>query len=100
MMVMELPSLVCPCGCEQLHQCAVVVWRRAKEDSTDGVVWVFDPSGGLGLEFTMADNPSGRRDAVSIFFRCEMGGELELGCLSRLDVTQHKGTEFLELSLV
>jgi hypothetical protein len=84
-------TLVCPgCGEEYLHHGRVVVYSR-EEDSSLVVRTTID---GTALEQfqveNSSDNPSSRRDGLTIAFWCE-------GCdkTHELTIAQHKGSSLV-----
>jgi hypothetical protein len=79
--------LVCPCGGEYLHHGGVVQYLRDREDGPTVSVLT---QGSDGMAVIGGQNPSGRRDAIGVWFRCE-------DCDSRreLCIEQHKGRTFL-----
>jgi len=84
--------LVCRgCGDPTLHQDRVEVFNREQEDSETGLHVQIDGQT-LSLNEDMKDTPSGRRDGLYIYFRCEQCPE-EV----RLSIYQHKGTTFLAI---
>ena len=76
--------LLCPsCGDFYLHQHSVSVFDR-EEDSDTGRRTVVNGSSVL-VDEEMKDNPSRRRQGLSIDFLCEFG------CTATLAIFQHKG---------
>jgi hypothetical protein len=88
-------DLQCPC-CpgNNLHQISVTAFFRA-EDAERGVAgMISDEGGGVFTKATMEDNPSARRDGLSIAFTCENchGDPTETDRIPHvLNVVQHKG---------
>lgn len=111
--VYDIPTLSCPnCGFFCTHHEETIVhgheswwekdgevvevedWEEAKESDeyehkTKGVGISVEPNG-LEVEEIETENPSSRRDAVSVIFSCE-------GCsvISSLQIVQHKGNTFI-----
>ena len=84
--------LVCRgCGDPMLHQDRVEVFNREQEDSETGLHVRIDGQM-LRLDEDMKDTPSGRRDGLYIYFRCEQCPEAV-----RLSIYQHKGTTYLTI---
>lgn len=87
----NLDVLSCPhCAGEYLHHEEVIVYNRLQEDSERGIA-VRTNGINVSQKDTMEGNPSGRRNGVTISFRCET-------CSSRLllRVQQHKGQTFMD----
>lgn len=78
-------TLKCPhCGSDYLHQERVWVFHRPNEDASIGLA--VEIKGQIIEPGTMDENPSPRRDGMSIGFSCE-------ACQStpKLNIWQHKG---------
>ena len=83
-------GLCCPeCGCVNIHQGAVEIFNREKEDDPSGL-HVHVTNTQVIVNNDMGRNPSGRRDGLIIYFHCEL-------CPARLQLAiwQHKGTTFV-----
>lgn len=83
------PALACPCcGGEWLHQGDIVSFTRDTEDAPARAVWVGEHGdvSGLRAAWAEANNPSRRRNGLTIRFWCET-------CDARpvLTMAQHKG---------
>lgn len=92
-----MTELMCPqCGENNLHQGAVRVYNRADEDGPVACVAVNDAE---HVEFctgarAIVENPSGRRQGLTIQMDCEQCGDVGL-----LAIYQHKGTTRIEWQL-
>lgn len=96
--------LVCPlCESENLHQCAVHIFNRDKEDGDDTAETYPNPDVGLWAAESGSPaespvgNPSSRRQGLHIEFWCEgcgAGGDKRDPRLL-LSVAQHKGSTLL-----
>lgn len=86
-------ALRCPyCGCHNLHQVAVDVFER-KEDQAEGLHVLVYGSGlqNVRMDRNLKDNPSPRRNGLSIVFQCET-----CPFSSRFNIYQHKGETLLK----
>jgi hypothetical protein len=98
-MLTQEDGLICPnCGENFLHHEKVEVFARRQEagDLGDGGgVHVTVENGQALISKNMTENPSPRRDGISIEFSCE-------NCphRSRMTIIQHKGSTYLEFELV
>ena len=90
-------ALACPlCGERYLHQGAIEVFHRRKEDADPVVTVVVD---GCAIDVTGTPgagvrNPSSRRQGLLIQFDCEHCHLLQSGIV--LAIWQHKGRTFIE----
>lgn len=83
-------ALVCPnCDDIYLHHGAVEVFNRRHEDGPTTAIHV---DGHAPTPGTPANNPSSRRDGVTISFWCETCGP---DTFITLTLAQHKGTTYL-----
>lgn len=86
--VIECPS----CGCQNLHHTTVDVFQRATETAPDTHVRV---GNGITVDQDVEENPSSRRNGLTIRLWCEECSEIAL-----MSIEQHKGTTFLRLERV
>lgn len=91
------PSLVlqCPkCSSSNLHQNHVHAFWRSEEDSDDGIA-----ASSCGehshVSGSMENNPSPRRNGITISFVCE-GCGFDESPLLNLHIIQHKGCTYFE----
>jgi hypothetical protein len=86
-------SLTCPrCGCDNLHQTSVTAFWRSEDQST-----VLECYSDLERKYYTSEtdgenNPSSRRQGITIEFDCE---QCEGNKPLELCITQHKGTTYL-----
>jgi len=86
-------ELECPgCGGRNLHHREVHVFERREDESTGVRTRIYGKE--TCVDTSMNGNPSSRRDGLSIFFDCETCDALPV-----LNIFQHKGTTFLEMSI-
>ncbi len=87
--------LVCPkCGMDCTHLKHSTLFFRHGEDSKKGFRIHSDGNTiAIGTD-TENDNPSVRRDGISLVFTCESG------CVFRLDIFQHKGPTYFEVQFI
>jgi transcription elongation factor Elf1 len=89
-------AINCPhCGEMNLHQIKTEVFDRDTEDAPIGRHVFLDKR--IHIDQNMANNPSGRRDGLRIYFFCEhcSEGDFEqVACV--LNIYQHKGSTFME----
>ena len=89
-------ALACPgCGSTNLHHHRVDVYRRNREDDSQGLRAMVYGAGPVLVGNNMYGNPSERRDGVRMHFTCEM-----CPALSELTIVQHKGTTYLQTTVV
>lgn len=89
-------ALACPgCGSTNLHHHRVDVYRRNREDDNQGLRASVYSVGSVIVGNNMDGNPSERRDGVRMHFTCEM-----CPALSELTIVQHKGTTYLQTTVV
>lgn len=92
-----IQQLVCPC-CDEpsLHQIRVKTFSRT-EDEDKVAVAVIEQMTGSTLTITQADllnqNPSPRRQGLSVVFECERGCHEETPLT--LEIFQHKGSTMI-----
>ena len=87
-------ALKCPnCNEPNLHHERVEVFERG-EDAEKGV-HVTVQAGKAIFDLDMKENPSSRRNGISIFFSCE-----HCDSISVYEITQHKGVTYLEQRLI
>jgi len=81
-------TVKCQCGCECLHQYKVEVFERKEDDDTGLHISVKDQK--VFIDNNINNNPSGRRQGVKIYFRCEW-------CTKKtvLSLAQHKGATYI-----
>jgi len=85
--------LICKkCGFNYLHQERIEIFDRT-EDESEGL-HIHVEGGKAMIDRDISNNPSARRQGVSIFCICE-------GChgVTRFDITQHKGNTYIESSV-
>lgn len=90
------------CGGADTHQFRVDIYEREREDDESGVhVFVegdptmeWDPKVGIDNTASMVDNPSGRRNGLSVHFYCE-----ECRAVTKLSISQHKGATCVDVSV-
>ena len=88
--VQDYNNLVCPnCGDRYLHHAAVRVYNRKEDASNCRKTFAGDDHSRTSISDNR-ENPSRRRDGLTIDFTCEgcSGGEV----VAQLCVAQHKGT--------
>lgn len=81
------------CGFNCVHQERVDVFERGEDQEYGVHVSVGNMK--AVIDTSLTDNPSKRRDGVSIFYSCEACNDI-----TRLDIYQHKGNTFIEDSVV
>lgn len=87
-------TLKCPhCGSDYLHQETVAVFNRPEEDSTVGLAMTI--TGQTVQPASMQENPSPRRNGLSIDFSCET-----CSTDSTLNIWQHKGQTMVNWAAV
>jgi len=92
----DYAGLDCPnCGCSNLHQTGVSNFNRYFEDSVGFRTSIKQSRKERNVEDiitvgTGEDNPSPRRNGLTIHFYCE-----QCPSLSSLSIWQHKGTTFI-----
>ena len=90
-------TLVCPqCGSNCLHQGAIEVFHRRREDADNVVLAIAEgmASDVSDIPDAGARNPSARRQGLLIHFDCEGCDLLQLGIV--LTISQHKGETFIQ----
>lgn len=82
--------LNCPvCGNAYLHHEVVEFWTREEQDGPSSVQILGQVTGDYVPD--RSHNPSSRRDAIRVRFRCE-----QYCIVPPLDIVQHKGQTFFE----
>jgi len=93
----EQDALVCPrCGGTNLHHVKTTVFSRAEDAPSTMVIAINERSGSPVLwageqPSDHCSNPSSRRGAVVIAFRCEECGDYDVPHSIQLSIVQHKG---------
>lgn len=92
--------LYCPnCGGMAMHQSVIEVWNRAEDAETGTYFRVLDDHVKVTTNpVLMQQNPSSRRQGMSIWFWCEKCSLTETGLDGPpviLDIVQHKGMTIL-----
>jgi len=90
-------SLLCPvCGGNNLHHTDVFVSSRRSEDNKVGITASISDGGKVAITGEAnSENPSARRNGMSIYFYCEQCDDTATYPL-RLNLYQHKGTTYIE----
>ena len=102
-------TLVCPCGCINLHQQTVEVYQCYEDSAGIFTEASLTETTIKSIERHAKQNPSSRRNGLRIFFECEWchsghdgideNGEekfVEVPPLFELTIAQHKGDTLLE----
>jgi len=100
----HLDELSCPiCEETNLHQKKIEVFDREEDEEAGFHVTVDNKT--VSVDENMNDNPSGRRQGLMIYFKCEHCDgipkefkEVEFSC--RLVIYQHKGCTYMHMESV
>lgn len=93
-----ITALECPkCGFWNLHQSGVEVFDRNGElphnRAEYGTHTTVEYGNGVTVDDSMEDNPSARRDGLTIYFWCEQCSGPDDKRTFELNIVQHKGEE-------
>jgi len=89
----ETGALECPCGNFYTHHNRVAVYNRKHEDSAEGQR-VIVAGGGVIVDGIVSQNPSSRRNGLTLAFECE-----DCDTLYELQIAQHKGCTYMDFVL-
>lgn len=83
-------EVICPaCGSNYTHQGQINIFERSEDQSTGNHVRILNDQ--ISVDRDISQNPSPRRQGVTINMRCEAGHNFNL------NVYQHKGNTYLSV---